>query len=276
MKIKNHRLCFNDGQKVPYKASPNRGTKIDPKYLIMHYTAGRSFESSVSWLTNPLSRASAHLVIGRNGEIQQLVPFNVKAWHAGRSEWNNISGLNAHSIGIELDNAGKMMRHMDKWRAWFGEVYEEDEVIEAIHKHDDEMHGWQVYTSTQLEVAAEIAALLVDHYKLEDVLGHDDISPFRKMDPGPAFPMMSFRSLAVGREDDDGHFHQTVTYLNIRLGPATEYDRLDISPLPPKTKVEILDSFEAWKFVEVMDPIQDHLDIRGWVHGRYLKPVKNR
>jgi N-acetylmuramoyl-L-alanine amidase len=275
MKIKNHRLCFNDGKKVPFKATPNRGRRIDPKYLIMHYTAGRSFESSVRWLTNPLSRASAHLVIGRNGDIQQLVPFNVKAWHAGRSEWNNISGLNSHSIGIEMDNAGKMMRHMDKWRAWFGEIYEEDEVIEAVHKHDDERHGWQVYTSTQLEVAVEIAALLVDHYKLEDVLGHDDISPFRKMDPGPAFPMMSFRSIAMGRADDEGHFHQTTTHLNIRRGPGTEFDRLEISPLQPNTKVEILDSFEAWKFVEVMDPIKDEMDVRGWVHGRFLRPVDN-
>ena len=71
----------------------------------MHYTAGASAESSIDWLTNPDARASAHVLIARDGGITQLVPFDRRAWHAGRSRWKDRTGLNGWSFGIELDNA---------------------------------------------------------------------------------------------------------------------------------------------------------------------------
>lgn len=276
MKVKNHRLYHDNDLQVDYVPSPNRSQQIDPKYLIMHYTAGSSFRSSLNWLTNPISKASAHLLIGRDGEIAQMVPFNIKAWHAGQSSWNNLEGMNSYAIGIELDNAGKMVPYgNNRWRSWFGKVYDDDEVLEATHKHEDDPAGWQVFTEKQLEVAVEVATILVNHYGLQEVIGHDDVSPFRKVDPGPAFPMQSFSSKVMGRRDDEVPVFVTTTALNIRVGPGTEYEQvLEISPLPKNTRVIVINSFLNWKYVDVIDPIHATHDGRGWVHSRYLREVE--
>ena len=121
MKVRNHRLFDDNNEQLPYVASPNRSTgTIVPRFLVMHFTAGASASSSISWLTNPAARASAHLVIARDGTVTQLVPFNRKAWHAGRSRWAGLTGLNAHSIGIELDNHGELNGSTGAWRTSWG------------------------------------------------------------------------------------------------------------------------------------------------------------
>jgi N-acetylmuramoyl-L-alanine amidase len=270
MKILRHKLCNDDGTPFPFRKSPNTGGKIDHRYLVMHYTAGRNAESSVNWLTNPESEASAHLVIGRDGSIVQLVPFDTIAWHAGTSRWNGLNGLNKYSIGIELDNAGKLIRHGNKWRAWFGVDYDEENVIEAIHKNKSESAGWHLFTPVQLDVALEVSLLIMHHYGLRDVIGHDDISPGRKSDPGPAFPMESFRSKLMGRADEKEIMYKTITALNIRTGPGTQHQPLKVSPLPKWTKVEVLREQGSWRLVDVIGKVKRQMDVQGWVHGRYL------
>lgn len=273
MKIKNHRLFYDDNTKVPFEATNNKGETIEPKYLVMHYTATPSAESAINWFKNPRSKASAHLVISRSGKVTQLVPFNQKAWHAGVSEWNNLVGMNNYAIGIELENAGKLAPHTaNHWRAWFGGVYHDDEVMEATHKLEENSAGWHIFTKEQIEAAVEAALTIVDHYKLVDVLGHDDVSPYRKVDPGPAFPMMSFRSKVLGRLDDNSRLFETTTDLNIRSGPGASYSTLDFGPLKENTRVEILNSFEVWKYVQVVNhPAK--AEARGWVHGKYLQEL---
>ncbi len=103
LSIKDDRLV---GSEVSFVETPNKGGDLSPRYLVFHYTAGRSATSSINWLTNPESKASAHLVLARDGTITQLAPFNIKTWHAGLSHWDGLSGLNSSSIGIEMDNAG--------------------------------------------------------------------------------------------------------------------------------------------------------------------------
>lgn len=271
MQIKNHRLCQNDGSSYPYIRSPNQSGDIQPRYLVMHFTAGRGAQASVSWLTNPASSASAHLVISRDGDITQLVPFNRKAWHAGHSHWEGISGLNAFSIGIELDNAGRLTRQGSAWQAWFGAQYDASEVMEAQHKHGGAPCGWHRYTQPQLDAALEVAALLVKKYGLRDVIGHDDIAPGRKTDPGPAFPMASFRSSVMGRADDGEEYWETLSALNIRSGPGSQHDKLEGSPLAQGTRVEVLREDGVWRFVDVIDDVGGQNDLQGWVHGRYLR-----
>lgn len=271
MKIKNHRLYRDDDSPYPYQRSPNGGGTIDTRYLVIHFTAGGSAEQSVTWLSNPLAQASAHLVIGRDGKITQLMPFNQKAWHAGSSSWNGLTSLNSHSIGIELDNAGLLKKSQGKWKSWFGRTYPDDEVLVARHRNRLEESGWHTYTPEQLEVALEVSALLVRKYDLRDVLGHDDISPFRKVDPGPAFPMSSFRSRVMGRVEDEPDIYETITALNIRQGPGITYPSIENSPLPAKTRLEILDTNQIWKFVDVLDPVNKVSGLQGWVHGNFIR-----
>jgi N-acetylmuramoyl-L-alanine amidase len=216
---------------------------------------------------------SAHLVIGRDGSITQLVAFDRVAWHAGISRWGNLTGLNQFSLGIELDNAGKLERQGGRWRAWFGQQYDDSEVLEAVHKNGGGPAGWHLYPPKQIEATLEVGQLLVNHYHLLDVLGHDDISPGRKVDPGPAFPMASFRSRLFGRKLDEAPRYETTANLNIRSGPGTEFPTLPGSPLPEGTQVEALDQQDIWWQVDVLDVVNDVMDIQGWVHSRFLKRI---
>lgn len=198
--IRNH-LLFSGNAQVPFKATTNQGGALRPAYLIMHYTAGTSLSGATSWFSNPAASASAHLTIDYNGKIVQSVAFNKVAWHAGASSWAGISGMNRHSIGIELVNAGKLKRKENgKWENWSGAAIPPARVIVATHKHESSQAGWEAYPQAQLDAAMEVAVALHASYHFLDVLGHDDISPNRKVDPGPAFPMLSFSSKVLGRE----------------------------------------------------------------------------
>lgn len=275
MKIENHRLLDDDGAPVPFVESPNvSGGDLRPKYLVIHYTAGRSAEESVSWLTDERAGASAHLVIGRDGRVTQLVPFDRVAWHAGRSKWEGLVGLNRHSIGIELDNAGRLTRQGGKWRAWFGASYPDDEVMEAVHKHEARPSGWHVYTEKQLDALLEVSLQIVKAYELADVVGHEDISPGRKSDPGPAFPMSSFRARLFGRTEDEPVLYETTVALNIREGAGTSHPKLSVSPLPRGTRMQVLQKSGSWRLVDVEGEVGGEHDVQGWVHGGFVRRVE--
>ena len=165
--IREHRLR---GKGVTHVETPNKGGRIEPKYLVFHYTAGRNAQSSVNWLTNPDASASAHLVVGRDGKVTQLAPFTTKTWHAGRSHWDGLVGLNQHSIGIEIDNAGPLKLVGTKLQAWFGKTYPKSQAFHGKHKLEDEFRWWHAYTEIQIATAVELAKLLVKSYQLKERL----------------------------------------------------------------------------------------------------------
>lgn len=143
---------------VKYLPSPNHGGTIEPLYAVIHYTAG-SFIGAVNWLRNSQSGVSAHTVTSKKGEVIQLVPFNRKAWHAGKSVWENISGLNNCSIGFELENLGAALP------------------------------DWEAYPDVQIEALVQQLRVCFETYpSLLGVVGHEHIAPGRKFDPGPKFP----------------------------------------------------------------------------------------
>ena len=277
MKIQNLGLIADDGSPVPFAESPSRGGVMTPEYLVMHYTAGSSAEGSIAWLRNPAAKASAHLVIGRDGRITQLVPFNRVAWHAGQSQWAGRDGLNGFSIGIELDNAGRLERAGQRWvSAATKRAYAEDDVLEANHKHDRPgtlPSGWHEYTEAQIEAAAQAGLALMEKYALKDVLGHEDIAPGRKSDPGPAFPLASFRARLMGRTDAAAEVYATTAALNVRAGPGTEHAALPGSPLPAGARVAVLERQGVWWQVDVLETAGDVMDIVGWCHSRFLARV---
>lgn len=197
--IRNHRLEDN-GHPVTFDATTNMGGALDPKYLIIHYTAGLTLDGAVTWFKKPEAKASAHITIGRDGTIVQQVPFNHIAWHAGKSKWDSLVGMNGYALGIELVNAGKLARRADgAWVNWANNVIPDAEVVVLTHKNESQPAGWHVYTQAQLDAAIEVSRALNERYKFFDILGHDDVSPGRKVDPGPAFPMISFEAKVMGR-----------------------------------------------------------------------------
>ncbi|HYW12299.1 MAG TPA: N-acetylmuramoyl-L-alanine amidase [Longimicrobium sp.] len=276
MKIVNHRLVRDDGTSFPFRDTPNKGGPIKPRWLVMHYTAGGSAQESISWLADKRSKASAHIVIARDGSITQMVDFNRRAWHAGASTWKGAKGLNSHSIGIELDGFGFLGNAgPGKWR-FRNTVIPDSEVLVATHKLGTPKGGWAKYPQKQLEVALELAKLLVKTYRLEDVVGHEDISPGRKQDPGPAFEMAEFRAGCMGPGDGPrtpvsgpaGARFRVTTSLNVRSGPGAANATVSGSPLSPGTFVREQREQGGWKQVTV-----EGSSVAGWVGARFLEPA---
>jgi len=264
-----------NSEQVGFKASPNRGSKFaeSPDTIVVHYTGGRSFDSSVSWLRNPGSKVSAHVIIGKEGEILQMVPFDTIAWHAGISEWKGRSDLNNYSIGIELDNAGRLERREKGFYTWFGARVDESRVSFLTHRNEQEPAYWEAYTPLQITITEEICRQLTEVYDIREILGHEEISPGRKDDPGPAFPLDKIRKkllsptleAAQASNGKNGHKHDkglvTTDYLNIRHEPSLRAYTVS-NPLPRGTRVKILEEQENWLRVKV--------NMEGWVSKEYI------
>ena len=271
MNIQSHSL---DKKSTSFKESPNHGKKFGeslPDTIVIHYTAGSSAESSVNTLTNPDVSASAHLVVGRDGSVTQLVPFDTIAWHAGKSVWGDRTGLNNFSIGIELDNAGRLTQSGSQYSAWFGRTYPEEDVVEAIHRNEKEPSYWYRYTEEQITKTFDICQLLIEKYDIKSILGHEEISPKRKIDPGPAFPLDKMRDKLLhadrsDRKEDKGELENpaevTASMLNIRSGPGVSNQKI-ANPLKKGTLVNIIDETDEWYQVEVT--------LTGWAAKSYLK-----
>ena len=114
---------------------------------------------SINRLKNPKSTVSCHYFIKRNGDILRMVEDNKVAWHAGKSRWKNMSNLNRFSLGIEIQNKGHLI-------------------------------NYQNFPKKQIFSSIKLIKNLMDKYniKKENVLGHSDIAPLRKLDPGEKFP----------------------------------------------------------------------------------------
>jgi N-acetylmuramoyl-L-alanine amidase len=162
------------------------------RFLVMHFTAGASAQSSIDFWNTPAAKgASAHIVIDRDGTIYQCRPFNRTAGHAGKSAWreprtgtrHNV--LNSCSRVIDIDNGG------DAYPTRFSNGLAP---THARHKNGGPETDWETYPAAQLTACEALIKALVARYKLDDVAGHEDIAPHRKTDPGPAFPMTALRA----------------------------------------------------------------------------------
>ena len=157
------------------------------RFLIIHFTAGASGRSSIEYWRQLANGICAHFVIERDGGVIQCRPCNRTAGHAGKSRWKhagvNYNGLNSCSIGIELANGGDA----------YPEKFSTLPPTHAAHKHGGPVRKWETYPAAQVNACVELSKVLVGRYNLDEVLGHEDISPGRKSDPGPAVPMGALR-----------------------------------------------------------------------------------
>lgn len=265
LSIQNHRLS---GPRVTFRQTPNVGGVLRPRFVLLHYTAGRNLESSVESLCckKPQGNASAHLALGRDGSIVQLAPFNVVTWHAGVSQWGGLDGLNHHAIGVEMDNAGQLNLQGEQYVSWFGKSYPASEVMLAEHRFGGGVKPWHCYTEAQITRVLELCELLVAHYGLEDILGHEDVARGRKSDPGPAFPLAAVCGRALGRAADvQPRLVVTSASLNIRSGPGAGFDK--VAPALKKgAELVLLEPQDRWSRVAVVGVT----DLEGWVCNDFV------
>jgi N-acetylmuramoyl-L-alanine amidase len=201
--VSNDRLV-SGGRPVPFVPSPNVGGRIEPALIVVHFTADRlDPNDSVNWFARAKSRVSAHLVLGRDGSVTQMVDFDRLAMHAGKSHWNGRDGCNGFAIGIEVDNPGALAIRGKDGVAWFGTLF--DREVHGLVEHTSAKYGhalWMPYTQVQLQALRDIIAALVRAYPtIVDVRGHDEICvpANRKNDPGPLMDMDALRALVPKR-----------------------------------------------------------------------------
>jgi N-acetylmuramoyl-L-alanine amidase len=196
-------LLSRDGAALGGDLSPNKGGALAPTLLVIHYTGSPSFEGAQRTLCDgkAANRVSAHVLIGEDGRVVQLVPFTRVAWHAGVSEWRGRKGCNAFSVGIELVNSGLLGKLASG--AYYDRLSHRgvpaEEVEIAAHKHGGGSQPWEIFKPPQIAAAIEVATAICRAYGIAEIVGHDDIAPGRKIDPGPAFPMVSFVARVLGR-----------------------------------------------------------------------------
>jgi len=184
--MKDHKL-----DNVKFIPTQNVGEEIKPEAIVIHYTCGGSAQGAIdTFLT---AGVSAHLIIDKDGTITQMVPFNHKAFHAGASEWKGRKYLNGWSIGIELVNYGPLVQNGDHYvTLWKNTVYEKPFV--GFHDNGSKEFGfWQMYPCKQRLSLKAVLTILKAEYNIHLLLGHDEVAPGRKIDPGPAFPWGLFR-----------------------------------------------------------------------------------
>lgn len=181
--------------------SPNH-TARKPRAIILHYTAG-STDASLKWLTTP-NTVSAHYCLTPEGEIHQLVREQDRAWHSGKAFWRGHQDINSESIGIEIVGFGFDGEHVPN-------DCERDHLIQVpgSSKH------WFPFTAQQIERASTLIGDIQTRYNIPPhmILGHSDVAPGRKVDPGPLFPWEGlYRNYGLGAWPD---FDRPLNCVNI-------------------------------------------------------------
>jgi len=140
--------------------SPNCDERALPvSMVVLHYTGMQSAAEAEERMTDPTAKVSAHYMIDEDGEVVRLVPEEKRAWHAGKSFWRGLNDINSASIGIELVNPGH------EW-------------------------GYRPFPDAQIDALLPLLARIVAEHDIApaNVVGHSDIAPARKEDPGELFP----------------------------------------------------------------------------------------
>lgn len=146
--------------KIKLTPSPNfDDRKLPVSMLVLHYTGMENGEVALKRLCDPDAKVSAHYLVEEDGDIFQMVEENNRAWHSGVSNWNGISDVNSASIGIEIVNGG----------------------------HD---YGLPDFPDEQIGAVLWLSQQIIERHKIkpQNVVGHSDVAPGRKIDPGEKFP----------------------------------------------------------------------------------------
>jgi N-acetylmuramoyl-L-alanine amidase len=181
--------------KILKTPSPHFDERLaDVDTLLIHYTDMTSATDALMWLINPLSKVSAHYLIDDEGHVHQLVEEDKRAWHAGESFWQGRTNINSCSIGIELTNPGHS-------------------------------HGHTPFPEAQVEALIRLSQGIRARWDIPParVLGHSDVAPRRKQDPGHLFPWEDFAREGLGlwpkkvKADDNLHVETSLSQIGYEI-----------------------------------------------------------
>lgn len=281
MKLLRHKI-----QEIPFVKARDTGGKIKPELVVLHDTAGRLDKgNSVKWLEGNPGKSSVHFVIERDGSITQMVPTNRRANHAGKSSYHGRDWVNGFSIGIEIVNPGLLRqspRHPGKAVAWYGQEFEAGRY--DIQSRETPEHGyglWMGYTPEQIDAVSQLLEVLFAKIPtLRDIRTHWYVSPGRKVDTNPLFPLDQIRARILGRDDPIGQEADIAadpafgdefveidvpnSALNMRKWPS--FNRNVITSIPDGVRVPVLlaGNFAGREWLKVVYGGQE-----GWIVAAY-------
>tara|TARA_B100001057_G_C22808052_1_gene934282 strand:+ start:1073 stop:1804 length:732 start_codon:yes stop_codon:yes gene_type:complete len=198
-------------RKITKKYSSNfslpKRSRDNIKFIILHYTGMKKENLAIKKLCDHKSKVSSHYFIKKNGNILNLVPDLYEAWHAGKSRWKKYEFLNKYSIGIEIQNTG----------------------------HN---HYYENFSSNQVSSLKKLLKNLIKIYKIKNknILGHSDIAPDRKKDPGEKFPWKNLSKIKIG------FWHNL---------PLTTLKKLRLISLTPKEQNEFLTNLSKFGYPKI-------------------------
>lgn len=149
--------------------SPNFDTRVLPiTMIVLHYTGMPNAAAAIARLTDPAAKVSSHYLIAEDGQVMRLVAEKDRAWHAGKSHWREISDVNSASVGIEIVNPG----------------------------HE---FGYRPFLDAQIDTLIPLMSDIQTRYAITrgNIVGHSDIAPARKQDPGELFPWAQLAKLRL-------------------------------------------------------------------------------
>ena len=195
--------------KVEVVQSPNFNARREPvSFLILHYTGMESGEAALERMCDPASEVSAHYMVWEDGRVTQLVGEDKRAWHAGLSSWQGLTDLNSRSVGIEIVNGG----------------------------HDVPLADGTLppYPRPQIHALIELCHGVTDRFDIHPmrVLGHSDIAPQRKRDPGEHFPWARMARAGIGLWPEENFTTEPPNLMGKGLEPgvsSASVERLQIA-----------------------------------------------
>ena len=210
------------GLKMATNYSPNfnlpKRLKKRIKFIIIHYTGMKKESEAIQRLQEPKSKVSSHYLIRKNGDMVRLVPDLYEAWHAGVSSWKHFKSINKNSIGIEITNPGHQ-------------------------------YGYRNFSSKQIFSLKKLLNFLIKKYRIKKncILGHSDISPGRKQDPGEKFPWEMLAKNKLG-----------------------QWHNLDQKKIKKFRKKNLLTNIEKKIFLKNLHKI-GYNDVKGFKFGKNIK-----
>ncbi len=240
--------------------------------IVIHYTGGVSAHGAIDALYTSDKEVSAHFVIDEQGKVIQLMPLNLVGWHAGVSEYRGKKYLNQYSIGIEIVNPGYLRKGSgENYFTYFNrKISDPSKAVLARHKDENSERYWHAYEEEQIIATEWLCKNLRDKLGILYIVGHDEISVGRKVDPGPLFPMKEFRDailnprkeeLVVNQDDDPKKGFVSANLLNIRESGMSNARKVAL-PLKKGSEVEILEERDGWLKVRT--------GIEGWVSKEFI------
>ncbi|MDH5721986.1 MAG: N-acetylmuramoyl-L-alanine amidase [Alphaproteobacteria bacterium] len=154
-------------KKPKYVNCEERAKDADPNIILLHYTGMESAEAAYERLSNAEDKVSAHYIVYEDGDFDTIIPESLRAWHAGDAYWKGETDINSYSIGIEIVNPG----------------------------HE---FGYRPFPSEQMKTVMDLCKDIISRHDIEYVLGHSDVAPERKRDPGELFDWKWLAENGVG------------------------------------------------------------------------------